>query len=203
MRISSVSSFNSMNSKNNASNRTFGTRLPKVEYRPDFKTNDYWACFVKQCRDSRDNSLWPRLKEILTKLKNNNENNILAMESVNPSWIDVKPDEMRQILELALYRTDEDLIYDRLCPYGHKKVGDTISIYKKSYFYDDEEEICYLSFCLGNSYATKTDLVNTVIDVLERIVDPTTCQYKQMFEKAKTEVNISDFLEPFRNNDVK
>lgn len=207
MRISSVNSFNNVNSKNNANNRTFGTRLPKVEYMPNFKTIDYWTTFVRDCRDSRDNSLLPRLKEVLTKLKNNNENNILAMELVNIRGInvdDVEPDETLQILMLALYRTDEDLIYDRLLrPYGLKYVGDVISIYETGYMNIGHGMKNYFSCCSEKEFEGKNQLTETVIDVLERIVDPTTFQYKQMFEKAKTEVNISDFLEPFRNKDIK
>lgn len=189
MRINSVSSFNNMNSKNNASNRTFGTSLPRSGFTTYGRTQDYWPVLVKECQYK---GTLPKLTEILNKLKNNNDDHILALN--------ILPDRKDEyyIGHLALYRSEQDLINDRrMFPFTNSYVGDEIRISGRV----EKDDFCYTAGYKENwEYISGNSLDASLLRLLEKIVTPSKNSYYQhFFDVDNAELNISNYLEPFRN----
>lgn len=158
----------------NVAANTFKSKLPpESTYRQRALTNDYWTEFAMNCSKE---GLQDRLDNVLNKISNNGDNNILALES-NP-----QKDEFY----FRLYNDYKKLLRDRVELYKGASCVSNEIILKKAF--TKEGGVLEISAAYMFKYKYRK-LTEVILYTLERIANKGTQENKLLFSSDKKNIN--------------
>lgn len=186
---------------NHRDNTSFGTKLPRINctYRqsPDF-IPDYWSTFAKNCIK---NGKQDKLKELLGKLADHFDNNILALTyNKNKMYKD-------ENYTFKLYKNSEDILNDT--PQGLLRLNGEVNVYKlqESFFIKSEsksiktiegKQVHIPEISVYQEYSKTKTLTDILLDALEKILNPKTKEHLVIFN-TNNYYGEESFLKDFRD----